>query len=64
MGNLNSKNDDTKYPGNRIEMILSLTDYFKPGTYDLHKFVSLIKKPKIIKVIQVSNFKMAIKTLH
>jgi hypothetical protein len=52
MGNLNSKNDDTKYPGNRIEMILSLTDYFKPSTYDLHKFVSLIKKPKIIKVIQ------------
>jgi hypothetical protein len=52
MGNLNSKNDDTKYPSNRIEMILSLTDYFKPGTYDLHKFVSSIKKPKIIKVIQ------------
>jgi hypothetical protein len=51
MGNLNSKND-TKYPINRIETMLSLTDYFKPGTYDLHKFVNVIKKPKIIKNIQ------------
>jgi len=51
MGNLNSKND-TKYPINRIEIMLSLTDYFKPGTYDLHKFVNVIKKPKIIKNIQ------------
>jgi hypothetical protein len=32
--------------------MLSLTDYFKPGTYDLHKFVNVIKKPKIIKNIQ------------
>lgn len=52
MGNLNSKNEDTKYPSNRIETILSITDYFKPGTYDLHKFVNVIKKPKIIKAIQ------------
>jgi len=51
MGNLNSKND-TKYPINRIETMLSLTDYFKPGSYDLHKFVNVIKKPKIIKNIQ------------
>jgi hypothetical protein len=51
MGNLNSKND-TRYPINRIETMLSLTDYFKPGSYDLHKFVNVIKKPKIIKNIQ------------
>lgn len=52
MGNLNSKNEDTKYPSNRIDTILSITDYFKPASYDLHKFVNVIKKPKIIKAIQ------------
>lgn len=52
MGNLNSKNEDTKYPISRIETIISITDYFKPCTYDLHKFVNVIKKPKIIRAIQ------------
>jgi hypothetical protein len=52
MGNLNSKNEDTKYPINRIETIISITDYFKPSTYDLHKFVNVIKKPKIVRTIQ------------
>lgn len=51
MGNINSKNE-TLYPANKIETILSLTDYFKPSSYDLHKFVNIIKKPKIIKMIQ------------
>lgn len=36
----------------RISKITEITDYFKQDSYNLHKFVGIIKKPKTIKLLQ------------
>jgi hypothetical protein len=56
---INNK-EEVQYVGNSLDVVnhikkhyeYSITDYFKPASYDLHKFVNVIKKPKIIKAIQ------------
>jgi len=48
---LESKKEES-FSKERISKITELTEYFKQDTYNLHKFVGLIKKPKTIKLLQ------------
>lgn len=48
---LESKKEES-FSKERISKITELTEYFKQDSYNLHKFVGLIKKPKIIKLLQ------------
>jgi len=50
--NLFEKTKEQQYSKEKISKILELTEYFKNDSYNLHKFVNAIKKPKVIKFLQ------------
>lgn len=43
---------DISFPKDRVSKITEITEYFKTDSYNLHKFVAIIKKPKTIKLLQ------------
>jgi len=52
MMNLFEKTREQQYSKEKTSKILELTEYFKNDSYNLHKFVNAIKKPKVIKYLQ------------
>jgi len=52
MMNLFEKTREQQYSKEKTSKILELTEYFKNDSYNLHKFVNAIKKPKVIKFLQ------------
>ena len=43
---------DISFTKDRVSKISEIIEYFKTDSYNLHKFVALIKKPKTIKLLQ------------